>query len=166
MFCFYLNLFSKRLLSLRSAFIFEFELDISCESGDDALNHHLKNCAKNATYMSPEIQNELIDICAEMIKTQILNTLTVEKKFYSVIADATSDITGTEQLSLTIRFLCYDNGEVVIKEDFIGFTPIVDNSAKGISTHVINYLRSVGLDLTYLRGKFLIRFADCVTEVR
>jgi hypothetical protein len=135
------------------------------ESGDVILDHHLKNCAKNATYMSPEIQNELIDVCAEMIKAEILNSIIKGKKFYTVIADATSDISGTEQLSLSIRFLCYDSGEVLIREDFIGFTPIVDNSAKGISMHIINYLRSAGLDLAYLRGKSLICFVVCVIKV-
>ncbi|CAF5108306.1 unnamed protein product, partial [Rotaria sp. Silwood1] len=41
------------------------------------------------------------------------------------------------------------------KVDFIGFTPVVDNSAKGVSEHIINYLRSTGLDLAYLRDRVL-----------
>jgi hypothetical protein len=120
------------------------------------LEQHLKTCAKNAMYMSPEIQNQLIGICGDMIKREIVHRLVEEKKFYSIIADGTSDVSGTEQLSLSIRYLSYDNDQINIKEDFIGFTPLVDSSAKGISEKIINYLRSTGLDLACLRGKFLI----------
>ncbi|CAF1400247.1 unnamed protein product [Rotaria sordida] len=76
-----------------------------------------------------------------------------EKKFYSIIIDATSDISGTEQLSLSIRYLSRDNNQIQIKEEFIGFTPLSDSSAKGIFEKIIEYLRSTGLDLTYLRGQ-------------
>jgi hypothetical protein len=117
------------------------------------LEQHLKTCAKNAMYISPEIQNEIIGIIADMIKTQILCRVIEQKKFYSIIADGTTDVSGTEQLSLSVRYLSYDNDQITIKEDFIGFTPAVDTSAKGLSEQIITYIRSVGLDLTYLRGK-------------
>jgi hypothetical protein len=123
------------------------------ESGDTVLEQHLKTCAKNAMYISPEIQNEIIGIIADMIKTQILCHVIEQKKFYSIIADGTTDVSGTEQMSLSVRYLSYDNHQITIKEDFIGFTPVVDNSAKGLSEQIITYIRSAGLDLTYLRGK-------------
>ncbi|CAF3642478.1 unnamed protein product, partial [Rotaria sordida] len=69
------------------------------------------------------------------------------------VVDATSDISGTEQLSLSIRYLSRDNNQIQIKEEFIGFTPLSDSSAKGIFEKIIEYLRSTGLDLTYLRGQ-------------
>ncbi|CAF1291909.1 unnamed protein product [Rotaria sp. Silwood1] len=106
------------------------------ESGDMVLHDHLTTSAKNAMYMSPKIQNELIGICADMIRAQIVN-----------------HITGTEQMSLSVRYLCHDGDQIAIKKDFIGFTPITDNSAKGLSEHIIFFLQSVGLDLAYLRGQ-------------
>ncbi|CAF1017735.1 unnamed protein product [Rotaria sp. Silwood1] len=105
--------------------------------------------------MNPEIQNQLVNMCGDMIRKEIVQCVIEEKNFYSVIVDATSDVGGTEQLSISIRYLCYDNNQIYIKEDFIGFTPVVDNSAKGVSEHIINYLRSTGLDLAYLRGRVL-----------
>ncbi len=134
------------------------------ESGDTVLDHHLKTCTKNAMYMSADIQNELIGICADMIKAQILSSIIEEKKFYSVIADATLDISGTEQMSLSIRYLCHNNDQIVIKEDFIGFTPITDNSAIGIPEHIITCLRSVGLDLAYLRGRFFTQLSFMILK--
>jgi hypothetical protein len=118
------------------------------------LEQHLQTCAKNAMYISPKIQNEIIGIVADMIKTQILCNVIEQKKFYSIIADSTTDVSGTEQLSLSVRYLSCDNDQITIKEDFIGFTPVVDNSAKGLSEQIITYIQSTGLDLTYLRGKF------------
>lgn len=123
------------------------------DSGDIVLEQHVKNCSKNAMYMSAEIQNELIEICGRMIREKVIHNVIDEKKFYSIIVDATSDISGTEQLSLSIRYLCCDNKQIQIKEEFIGFTPVTDGSAKGISDKIIEYLCSSGLDLTYLRGK-------------
>ena len=105
--------------------------------------------------MSPDVQNQLISICGDIIRTEIVQHVTEEKKFYSVIADGTTDVSGTEQLSISIRYLCYDDNQIQIKEDFIGFTPAVDSSAIGVSQCIIDYLRSAGLDLAYLRGKVL-----------
>ncbi|CAF2907259.1 unnamed protein product [Rotaria sp. Silwood2] len=102
--------------------------------------------------MSAEIQNELIKICGRMITEKVIRSVIDEKKFYSIIVDATSDISGTEQLSLSIRHLSRDNNQIQIKEEFIGFTPLSDSSAKRIFEKIIEYLRSTGLDLTYLRG--------------
>ena len=42
-------------------------------------------------------------------------------------------------MSLSPRYLSNDDGQPVIKEDFIGFTPITDNSAKGQSEHIISF---------------------------
>ncbi|CAF1365977.1 unnamed protein product, partial [Adineta ricciae] len=123
------------------------------DSGDKMLETHLHTAAKNAMYMSAEIQNQLINICGNMIKEEIVRHVIEKKKFYSIIADGTSDISGTEQLSLSIRYLSYDNDQIDIKEDFIGFTPVADGSAKGISEKIMDYLRAVGLDLAYLRGQ-------------
>ncbi|CAF2865997.1 unnamed protein product [Rotaria sp. Silwood2] len=123
------------------------------ESGDTILDDHLKTCSKNAMYMSPKIQNELISICADIIRAQIVSNIIEKKSFFSVLVDATSDVAGVEQMSLSIRYLCNDDDRIVITEDFIGFIPITDSSAKGQSELIISFLQSAGLDLAYLRGQ-------------
>ncbi|CAF3907768.1 unnamed protein product, partial [Rotaria sp. Silwood1] len=77
----------------------------------------------------------------------------IDYKSTEGLVDATSDITGTEQMSLSVRYLCHAGDQIAIKEDFIGFISITDNSAKGLSEHIISFLQSVGLDLAYLRGQ-------------
>jgi hypothetical protein len=54
-----------------------------------------------------------------MIKRKIVHRLMEAKKFYSIIVDGTSDVSGTEQLYLSIRYLFYDNDQRDIKEYFI-----------------------------------------------
>ena len=100
-------------------------------------------------YMSLEIQNQSINIYSDMIREKTVPRVTEEKKLYLIIVDATTDVGGTKQLSISIPYLCYDNNQIDMKENFIGFIPVVDNSA-GVPEHITNYLRLAGLDLDYL----------------
>jgi len=65
------------------------------EAGDQVLPKHLNYYQKNASYLSAQIQNELINICAHSIRYQLLNKLINQHKFYAVITDETADISGT-----------------------------------------------------------------------
>jgi len=62
------------------------------------------------------VQNELIDTCKDFIPETIL-TRVKEAKLFSLILDKTTDISQTEQLSLSFRY--FNNG--VIKEGFLTF---------------------------------------------
>ncbi|CAF1312339.1 unnamed protein product [Didymodactylos carnosus] len=122
-------------------------------SGDEVIKNHLKTCSRNAMYMSPQIQNELIQICAEIVKKKILKELISSSAFYSILVDETSDVSGTEQLSFSVRFMSYEADNPVIREEFLGFTPITDLSGRGIAETVIQLIREHGLDVHKLRGK-------------
>ncbi|CAK9299602.1 unnamed protein product [Gordionus sp. m RMFG-2023] len=43
--------------------------------GDPILRDNLLNCFKNATYLSPIIQNEIIDACNELILKKIITNI-------------------------------------------------------------------------------------------
>ncbi|KAL4153097.1 hypothetical protein QTP88_000930 [Uroleucon formosanum] len=86
------------------------------ESGDSNLRQHLEVANSNATYISKTVQNELIDTRKDLIQEAILARVK-EAKLFSLIFDETTDISHTEQLSLSIRY--FYNG--VIKEDFLPF---------------------------------------------
>ncbi|XP_018369527.1 PREDICTED: 52 kDa repressor of the inhibitor of the protein kinase-like [Trachymyrmex cornetzi] len=91
-------------------------LKFRIDAGDTVLQHHLATASSNVTYISKTVQNELIDICKEKIQENILQNVK-NAKFFSLLFDETTDISHTEQLSLSFRY--YNNG--VIKEDFICF---------------------------------------------
>ena len=55
-------------------------------------------------YLSPDIQNELIQLVADKIKEIHLGALK-EAKYYSIILDCTPDVSHVEQMSIVLRFV-------------------------------------------------------------
>ncbi len=69
--------------------------------------------ARNAKYTSHQIQNEVLDVLAEMVRSTIINEVK-ESEVFSLLADETKDVGKTEQMSFVLRY--YYHGEV--KESF------------------------------------------------
>ena len=68
---------------------------------DQDLKHHIEKGARNAQYISPTTQNELIACCEAEIRDSIIEKCK-EAPFFSLCADETTDVSVTEQLS----FMC------------------------------------------------------------
>ncbi|XP_064214539.1 52 kDa repressor of the inhibitor of the protein kinase isoform X1 [Tribolium castaneum] len=96
-------------------------LKFRIDSGDTALQQHLESSKSNATYISKTVQNELIDVCAEIIQENILQNIR-EAKFFSILFDETTDISHISHLSLSFRY--FHNG--IIKEHFVTFCDTYD----------------------------------------
>ena len=60
-----------------------------------------KMVPKNATYKSKTTQNQLIDICGEMLTEKIVAEIK-EAKFFSILADEATDCSNLEQMSVVI----------------------------------------------------------------
>ena len=84
-------------------------LNFCVRAGDLALKQHLAKAARNATYTSKMIQNEIINLCSRRIQQSIISAVQ-SSPFYSVIADKASDAANDEQLSISLRYL-NTNGE-------------------------------------------------------
>ncbi|CAH1106784.1 unnamed protein product [Psylliodes chrysocephalus] len=120
-FCFWLSTIFKNLLHFRA------------EAGDEVLRSHLMTAAKNATYTSHRIQNEFINFSFEILSEKIVWRVN-KAKYFSVLADETTDISGVEQLSIGVRFVeCDDANKYYTKEEFLGYVPIVAMDAKSIT---------------------------------
>ena len=81
------------------------------------MEEHLKSAGKNATYISKDTQNELISICGEIVSELIVNDVK-DAKFFSVLADETTDSSHQEQLCLCLRYVKNENGTHLLREDF------------------------------------------------
>lgn len=103
---------------------------------------------KNATYTSKTTQNDIIACIDEHISNVISERIS-KSKFFSVIADETTDNNRKEQLSVSVRYL--DEGKV--REDFLGFVEIDDLSGKGIAEKIVNELMRHNIDLFYMIGQ-------------
>ena len=73
-------------------------------------------CNKNAKYTSKITQNEFIFECGEYIKERIIYEIK-KSKYFSVLADITTDILNTKQMDLAIIY--FDSKYITAK--FISF---------------------------------------------
>lgn len=106
--------------------VFHDLIRLKIESGDSELQNHIEKGKRNALYTSVQIQNEIIDLCGQAIKANIID-VAKQAVAYSILADETCDISGKEQLSVGIRF--FD-----------------DTKKQTIATAIDQYIQGCGLD--------------------
>jgi hypothetical protein len=70
-------------------------------------------------------------------------------EFFSILADETTDASGKEQLSISVRYL----QDYKLHEDFLQFVEVTDLTGKGLANTLLSTVRNLGFDLTYLRGQ-------------
>lgn len=115
---------------------------------DEALKNHLETSPGNAKYLSPQTQNEMIACCGAEIQDKIVQRI-YKAKYFLVLADESLDISGTEQLSICIRYV---SDEFEIKEDFLGFCPLEKaGCCIHLSSHPIT-VRKVGASCVFSTG--------------
>lgn len=124
------------------------------DGGDEILKTHIKYSTSNATYLSPQIQNSIIEACEKIIKSELVNRVN-KAGYFSVLADETTDIQGIEQFSLCVRYVHKNviNSEFTICEDFLMFVPIHDLTGRALAKTMLESLQQMGLDLRYMRGQ-------------
>lgn len=117
---------------------------------DENLKNHLELGAKNAQYVSPVIQNEVLEVNNKIILEVLVKKIN-KAGFFSIMADETADISTVEQLSICIRY--FDDNSKTINEHFIQFVPITDCSGKGIADTILQKLVEWEIDITQCRGQ-------------
>ena len=114
------------------------------------LEQHLKNCSKNASYISKTSQDDLISCCGQFI-TELVVRKIKENQFFSILADEASDCSNQEQLSLVIRYVDID---CVIREEFLGFLHCgLGLPGKALAETVLGGLINLGLNIRNCRGQ-------------
>ncbi|CAC5424108.1 unnamed protein product [Mytilus coruscus] len=116
---------------------------------NDLLREHLyrKNMeniqsTNNTTYLSPEIQNEIIEICGEIISDDIVKTCNAAPRF-GYMADEATDVATIEQMALCLGF--YDPSELRIREGFIGFADRKATTGESLTESFLENLRAKGV---------------------
>lgn len=92
-------------------------------------------------YTSSKIQNEVLDILAEMIRTEISQEVNASSE-YAVMMDETKDISKKEQGSVVIRYM-YDNS---IHEEFLGFIHLKQLNAEHLKDKLYEILTNCGIN--------------------
>ena len=115
---------------------------------DHLLQEHL-NPNRRVTYLSPQSQNEMIQVIGkQFIQRKIVQEI-IEAKYYSILADkATSH--NEEKLTIVIRFV---NSKKEICEEFLEFKKLERTSGVAISTALLDTLRDLNIPLEDCRGQ-------------
>ena len=116
---------------------------------DQVFKNNFLSAGRNSQYISPRMQNEIISICNDLILKRLVDSIN-RSKFFSVLADETTDISCQEQLTLCARYVSDD---FAIEEAFLQFVPITDLSGKNLSSTILNNLSNIGIDVSKMRGQ-------------
>ena len=125
-------------------------LNFRVRGGDTLLQEHLKNCPKNASYISKTTQNDLIKSCGQVITDKIVDEVK-RNKFFTIIADEAADSSNKEQMSLVLRFVD-DNRN--IREDFVRFLHCKWGlCGADLAKLILNALTDLSLNINDCRGQ-------------
>ena len=116
---------------------------------DQVFKNDFLSAGRNSQYISPRMQNEIISICNDLILKRLVDSIN-RSRFFSVLADETTDISCQEQLTLCARYVSDD---FAIEESFLQFIPITDLSGKNLASTILNNLSDIGIDVSKMRGQ-------------
>ena len=116
--------------------------------GDDVLRGHADSSPKNATYMSKTVQNELVYCLGEELKESIVDDVK-HSHFYGIQADEVTDVSGWEQLGLSIRYV----KEGAALEKHVSFVDCKSVTGVAICGKIMSELKQIGLDPNNCRAQ-------------
>lgn len=91
-------------------------LDMRMNAGDGVLRRRLQGTAVNSEYLSSTHQNQLLDICENTVREEILMEVR-ESRFFSIVTGDLVQIAGESQLPIFLRFVSQN----VLREEFLDF---------------------------------------------
>jgi len=104
---------------------------------------------ESGKYLSPEIVNELIQLMALQILRTLLDSIRSER-FYSLIVGETRDVSGKEQLAISLRWV---NGSYEIFEELIGLVEVERTDAASLKSVIKDVLIRCNIPIGSCRGQ-------------
>lgn len=103
-----------------------------------------KHMPQNATYLSPQIQNEFISIMAHLVRESVVKDVkSADSGYFTILLDGTKDKNGIECVSIAARFVL--NGNPV--EALLFFESTQNLDAQSMTNLLVSSLESYGLDI-------------------
>ena len=126
---------------------------------------HVKGAAANATYLSPNIQNQMLIAAADLVRKKIIH-LVREAGCWALIADETMDRQKREQLVIVIRYIRSVDNAPKHCEDPVAMLDLIDDIAADGDCHDEIQLsgRSIGRSVLKLLEKLGLDLSRCVAQ--
>lgn len=118
------------------------------QSGDTVLASHFSAGPGNATMISKTTQNDLIQICGQLLVEKIVAEVK-EVKYFAIQADETTDVSTKEQVSLLLRYATKHS----IAEAFVGFMDVTSTTGCTLADALWKWVSDIGLDPMDIRGQ-------------
>ena len=126
------------------------------------LTHHLDApFPRNAAYISPYIQNELIEIISYDILQNGLVEKVKEAKFFSLMADEVESH-HTEQLPICLRFV---DKECNIREEFLEFGKCEQTNGESVFKEIMCIIEKTTLTLSFVVVKGTMEQLICLHKL-
>lgn len=103
-------------------------------------------------YLGHTIQNELIQLLAREIRSEIIKKIK-QAKYFSMILDCTLDTSHQEQMSLILTYVNVSSTCVSVEESFLGFLNVDDTTGQGLFDVTQAELKALDLDIDDVRGQ-------------
>ena len=128
---------------------------------DPVINAHLESPKlRNVSYISPHIQNELINIIGKNIIQKHLVNEVVSAKHFSIMVDEITSF-NKEVMPLCVRFV---DSNPDIREEFLQYSTLTRVTGKAIAACVLYSLNQLSLDAKNVRGQRYDGASDMSSE--
>ena len=117
---------------------------------NETLNTHMKAPEMRCvTYMSPQIQNELLDVMGKHIVLHDIVQDIKEAKLCSICADEVTSH-NTEELAICVRFV---DAQSNIREEFLTFVKLTRLTGETIAHEILSTLEELQIPVKNMRGQ-------------
>lgn len=124
---------------------FQLLLRLRCEDDPDLK----KWIDTKKSFVSPEIQNEYLQLMSHHILRKLINQIRVSQ-YYSIIADEVTDQSRQHQLGISIRWV---DEQFLVHEDFLALSLLPKGDAETITALIKDFLCRSSLPITSCRGQ-------------
>lgn len=128
---------------------FQALLDYRMNSGDEALKKRFEASAVNREYLSAIQQSQLLDVCENTVREEMLMEVR-ESRFFSLVTGDLVDFANEKHLPLFLRFV---NQQNVLREEFLDFVPFDGDESALVERLEAQLTDRWGLSMEDCRGQ-------------
>ncbi|XP_050209345.1 uncharacterized protein LOC126660062 [Mercurialis annua] len=123
-------------------------LQRDCDHNEEIAKVLNINAPGNNQMTYGKIQKELVNACAEEVRTIIIND--IGDRVFSLMVDESRDNSVKEQMAIMVRYV---DGHGEILERFLSVEHVADTSSHTLKQTIDNFFAKYGLSISRLRGQ-------------